>query len=75
MNRIIGSRYWNTCGHATAIVAVRGNNSNWAAYIGGSNRLLANEEECLELVALDGAKLSEEDAVHFFPDIPLRYMP
>ena len=64
-------RYWNSNGYACAIVASVGVEGAWSAYIGGADP--RSEEEGLAFVARGGAKLSEEDARHFFPDIKLPY--
>ena len=72
MYKIIASRYWNTNGHAVAIVAVEGYASDWACYLGGSDHT-QREQDALNDVAAHGAKLSERDARHFFPDISLAY--
>ena len=64
-------RYWNSNNYGCAIVAVIGRNNDWAAYIGGCPP--ESEEEGLAFVAAHGAKLSEEDARHFFPDLELVY--
>lgn len=64
-------RYWNTNGVGICIVAVVHEDVDWAAYIGADNGW--SENECLVWAAERGAKLSAEDAKHFFPDIKLPY--
>ncbi|MBU2060075.1 MAG: hypothetical protein KKB38_20385 [Gammaproteobacteria bacterium] len=54
-----------------AIVANITENIDWAAYIGADNGW--SEETCAKRTAEYGAKLSEVDARHFFPDIKLPY--
>ena len=71
-NRYEG-RYWNSNGFAVAVVATIGVEGAWAAYIGGAPP--ESEEKGLAFVAMFGAKLSEEDARHFFPDLELPYRP
>ena len=66
-------RYWNSNGYACAVVASVGVEGEWAAYIGGADP--QREEEALHSVAEGGAKLSEADARHFFPEIDLPYRP
>ena len=63
--------YWNANGFAVAVVASIGQVDDWCAYIGGADP--KSEEEGLRFVASHGAKLSEEDARHFFPDLELQY--
>ena len=64
-------RYWNSSGYGCAVVASIGIEGAWAAYIGGAPG--QREEEDLDFVARRGAKLSEKDARHFFPEIELPY--
>ncbi len=64
-------RYWNSNGKGITIVASITEGIDWAAYIGADNGW--EEEACVKWAAEYGAKLSEDDAVHFFPNIPLRY--
>ena len=66
-------RYWNSNGYATAVVASIGHEGAWSAYIGGGPT--EREQDCLTTVLENGAKLSEVDARHFFPDIDLPYRP
>jgi hypothetical protein len=68
---IIEGRYWNTNGKGITIVASITEGIDWAAYIGADNGW--EEEACVKWAAEHGAKLSETDARHFFPDIELRY--
>ncbi len=70
--RIITARYYNANYYATAIVASITEGIDWAAYIGGADHTLP-EEEAVEYVRDRGCKLSEPDARHFFPDIELPY--
>jgi len=71
--RIAEARYVNSNGFATAVVAVVGSNQgeirDWAAYWGGCD-LTRKEDDCLRWVAENGAKMSYEDAMHFFPYLP-----
>ena len=67
----IEGRYWNCNGKGIAIVASITNDIDWAAYIGADNGW--SEEECCKWTADYGAKLSEQDARHFFPNIKLPY--
>ena len=60
-------RYWNTNGYPCAVIASIGVEGAWAAYIGGCDP--QNEDEGLKFVAAYGAKLSEKDARHFFPEL------
>jgi len=69
---IIEGRYYNANYYATAIVAVVTEGIDWAAYIGGASHILP-EQQALEFVAAKGCKLSERDAMHFFPEIALPY--
>ena len=71
--RIITARYYNSNYFATAIVASITEGVDWAAYIGGANHRLS-EEEAVEYVRDYGDKLSERDARHFF-NIELPYRP
>lgn len=72
MPRIIASRYWNSNGHAVAIVAVEGYAADWACYIGSSD-FTDYENDVLADVASRGAKLAEKEARFFFPSIQLSY--
>ena len=73
-NKIIEGRYWNANGVAIAIVAVVTEGIDWAAYIGGGcNGMTEHEQDAVEWTAKHGAKLYEEDARHFFPEIELPY--
>ena len=64
-------RYWNINGLGVAIIASVGVEGAWSAYIGASTPM--REEETLAQVLYEGAKLSEKDARHFFPEIDLPY--
>jgi len=68
---LIRGRYFNSNGHATAIVAVVTVGVDWAAYIGEADP--QREWEAYPHVAETGSKLLEKDARHFFPNIDLRY--
>ncbi len=70
--KIIEGNYWNANYYATAIVAVITEGIDWAAYIGGADHTIPEQEAC-QFVAAKGCKLSEKDARHFFPDIKLPY--
>lgn len=70
INHIEG-RYWNSNGKGIAIVASITEDIDWAAYIGADNGY--SELDCLEWTRDFGAKLSEADARHFFPNIKLPY--
>ena len=88
MNKILEGRYWNTNGKSMlfldelpefrgdmTIVAVitewKPGIGDWAAYIGADDGW--EEEACIQNAADNGAKLSEADAGHFFPEIKLNY--
>ncbi len=72
--KLITARYYNANYYATAIVAAVTEGIDWAAYIGGADHTVS-EEEAVQYVAAKGCKLSEEDARHYFPDIKLPYRP
>ena len=72
--RIITARYYNANYFATAIVASITEGIDWAAYIGGADHAIS-EEEAVKYVRDYGCKLSESDARHFFPNIELPYRP
>ena len=63
--------YWNSNGKGIAIVASVTEDIDWAAYIGADNG--QREDACLQWTAERGAKLSEADARHYFPEIKLPY--
>jgi len=65
------ARYWNTSGKGITIVAVITHQIDWAAYIGADDGW--EEAECIAWAAKRGAKLSETDGRHFFPDTELPY--
>ena len=67
----IEGRYWNTNGKGIAIVAWISPGIDWSAYIGADGGY--SEEACCQWTTDYGAKLSETDAKHFFPDITLPY--
>ena len=76
-NRKYEGRYYNCNGFALAIVASVtqvGELGDWSAYIGADNGQYT-EDGTLHFVAERGAKLREEDAKHFFPEITLPYRP
>ena len=69
------ARYWRSNGFPVAIVASVTKGFDWAAYIGGSPSKATELQTCVG-VAEFGAKLTEEDARYFFPDLvelPYRY--
>ena len=68
-NDIITYRYWNTNGVPVAIVAIEGAASDIAAYIGGDDNPYAREEETIQRVVSMGAKLTEEEAYRFLPQL------
>ena len=63
---IINYRYWNSNGHAVVIVAIEGNDNDWAAYIGGSD-FTQHERDAVLDVARHGSKISEKIASLLFP--------
>ena len=67
----IEGRYWNSNGKGICIVAVISRGIDWAAYIGADDGY--SEEACMHWAAAYGAKLSEDDARHYFPEIKLHY--
>lgn len=69
--KIIEGRYWNTNGKGITVVAVITHGIDWASYIGADDGW--EEAQCIAWAAEWGAKLSEQDAKHFFPDIELPY--
>ena len=69
----IEGRYWNSNCKGITIVACITEKVDWAAYIGADDGW--SEEACIEWTADYGAKLSESDARHFFPNIDLPYRP
>jgi len=69
--KIIEGRYWNSGGKGITIVAVITHDIDWAAYIGADDGW--EEEACIKHAVDYGAKLSAQDAKHFFSDIELPY--
>ena len=67
----IEGRYWNNNSKGISIVALLTKGIDWAAYIGADDGW--EEDACIAWTAYHGAKLSEEDARYFFPDITLPY--
>lgn len=72
---IICARYCNAAGFALAVVALvqfdnDGNMRDWAAYWHGCDKT-AREEDAVRWVAEHGCKLSDRDAAHFFPSLPM----
>lgn len=65
------ARYWNVNGVGICIVAVVTKGIDWAAYIGADDGW--SEEACIRWATEKGAKLSQQDAHHFFPNIKLPY--
>ena len=80
--RKLKGRYWNPgidcypnlniCVVASITKKPDGEGFDWAGYI-GADPAAHSEEAALKTVASYGAKLSEEDARYFFPDIELPY--
>ena len=70
--KTIEGRYWNTSGVAIAIVAVTTEGVDWAAYIGATVETMLSTQ-AVEWTVRWGAKLSESDARHYFPNIELPY--
>lgn len=66
------ARYYNCNFYACVVVAVITEGIDWAGYINGCDASLP-EREAIEWVADWGAKMSELDARHYFPDIKLPY--
>lgn len=66
-------RFWNCNGVQIAIVAVVTKGIDWAAYIGSDAPHSWHEIDTCNWAARHGDKLSESDAIHFFPDIDLPY--
>ena len=69
------ARYWSSerCSHTITIVAFIGERL-WSAYIGVVPRVSeigVPDEEIWARIKLEGFRLSEKDARHFFPDINL----
>ena len=65
------ARYWNFNGHGVCIIAVITEGIDWAAYIGADDGF--SEADCIKFTIDFGAKLSSQDALHFFPEIELPY--
>ena len=65
--RTMEARYWNCNGVGICVMASITEGIDWAAYIGADNGW--SEEDCMEWTLKHGAKLSAEDAYHFFPDM------
>ena len=65
------ARYWNTNSRGICIMASISEGIDWAAYIGADDGW--SEEALMQWTLELGAKLSREDAEHFFPDIDLPY--
>ena len=70
-HEVIAGRYWNFNDKGVSIVASITQRIDWAAYIGADDGW--SESACIEWAARHGAKLSEQDARHFFPNIDLPY--
>ena len=66
--KLLAHRYWNSNGHAVAIVAIEGHDNDWAAYIGGSD-FTQHEQDAVLDVARNGSKLSREMATLLFPQV------
>lgn len=77
--QVIGSRqfyegrFWNPQGKQIAVVASVTEDIDWAAYIGTDAPDSWKECDTCVWAAANGAKLSYEDAKHFFPEIELPY--
>jgi len=69
--KIEEGRYWNINGVGICIVAVITESVDWAAYIGADDGW--SEQACIKWTIDYGAKLSAQDAKHFFPKIKLPY--
>lgn len=63
---VIDTRTFYTGEHCVMIVATAGHDNDWAAYIGGF-LITMKVEEAEQMVAAHGTKLSEEQALAFFP--------
>ena len=70
--QVLEGRYYNTHNMQVAIVACITESVDWAAYIGATLDAMT-EEDTLIAVARRGAKLTEVDAKHFFPNVDLPY--
>ena len=68
---VIVGRFWSVNYFGIAIVAVITEGIDWAAYTGADGGVL--KEHTVEIAKGFGAKLSREDAKHFFPEIDLPY--
>ena len=66
-------RFWNSQGKQIAIVAVVTEGVDWAAYIGTDAPNSYRENDTCIWASKYGAKLSFDDAKHFFPKIKLPY--
>lgn len=70
---IAEKKYWNTNNFAIAVVARVTAGIDWAAYI-AATEYDKPEKFTVHFAADHGAKLAEEDARHFFPELKdLRY--
>ena len=67
-HEVVSGRYWNSNYFASAIVATITHEVDWAAYSGGAP-VDISREQAEEWVSKFGAKLSEKDARHFFPQL------
>jgi hypothetical protein len=68
--------FWSVGGFQIAIVARVNAGRDWAAYVGSLcnyHGIPWTEEDTLAQVANNGAKLTEADARHFFPDMKEPY--
>ena len=75
-HRVLEGRFWNAQGKQIAIVASVtriGDKGDWSAYIGTDAPDSYMEHDTCVWAAKYGAKLSEADARHYFPDITLPY--
>ena len=66
-------RFWSPQGKQIAIVAIVTEGIDWAAYIGTDAPDSYREKDTCIWASKYGAKLSPDDAKHFFPEIKLPY--
>jgi len=69
------ARFWTTHTHTITIAAKVGDvGTDWAAYMNAENNFaVGSQNHSVVRAILFGAKLSEKDGRHFFPDINLPY--
>ena len=68
---ILNYSYWNTNGVAMCIVAKEGGAADWAAYVGATNAANNSEEDTVQWVCRNGAKLSRKQANRWFSELPI----